>query len=108
MEVGPLRYGVGLLRTLIVWLAVLVHPFSSVTITVYKLVEEGDTVMSWPCCPLIGQLYWIPVADCAYKETCWPLQMSVNELMVTSGNGFTMTVSEVEAEQPWALVTVTK
>ena len=89
-------------------LAVLEHPFSSVTSTVYVLVLVGATVMSCPCCPDIGQEYCMPVAEKAKRETLSPLQMLLLALMVTSGSGFTMTVSDVVAEHPCALVTVTK
>ena len=95
--------------TVTVTCAVAEHPLPSVPVTVYVVVDDGfavtgepvdelrlvDGVHEYVCAPLA-----VSVADC-------PLQMAGGGVTVTTGRGFTVTVTCAVAEHPLPSVPVT-
>ena len=81
------------------------QPLASVTVTEYVVVAVGLTVMEAVDCPLL-QLYEEPPEAVRVVDSI--LQMTLSPVMAGFGNGLTVTVTDVAAEQPLASVTVTE
>ena len=78
----------------VIW-AVAVHPFISVPVTVYVVVEVGDAVTDEPVVllnPVEGlQLYVL--APLAVRVVDCPAQIATGGLTVTTGSGLTVKVT---------------
>ena len=98
-----LHVGAGFTVTVVVH--ELVHPFASVTVTVYVVVEVGLTVIEAVVAAL---LHTNDVPPDAVNVDEPPIQTEgLDELMLHVGPGFTVTVVEHELVHPFAFVTVT-
>ena len=106
VEGDALNVAVGFAFTVTVAVAVLVQPFPSVPVTVYTVVEDGDTVFGLPVPNPPLQLY--DVAPPAVRVEEAPLQMVEGDaLNVTVGFAFTVTVVVTVLVQPFPSVPVT-
>jgi hypothetical protein len=109
METGFPALAVSEVCTLTVTCAVSEHPFASVTVTVYVVVAEGLATGLEPVValkPVAGpQVYEVP--PLALKVTLFPVQIVTLFPALALGNGFTVTVTEADAVQPAASVTIT-
>ena len=105
MTLSPVMAGVGSGLTVTVTDVAAEHPLASVTVTEYVVVAAGLTEMEAVFCPLL-QEYEVPPE--AVSVVGSPLQMTLSPVITGDGSGFTVTVTEVAAEQPLASVTVTE
>ena len=94
--------GGGLTVTVIV--EVFWQPFTSVPVTVYVVVEAGDTLMEVPLA-LVLQVYEVPPD--AVSVVLSPTQSVVLPLTEIVGSAFTTTVNVPVFWQPFASVPVT-
>jgi len=94
--------GVGL--TVIVAEAVLVHPLASVPVTVYEVVDAGETVILVVVAPVFHEYVTAPPA---LSVALCPEQIDVEGETVTTGSGFTFTVAVAVLIQPFPSVPVT-
>ena len=69
------------------------------------MVAAGVTEMEVVFCPLLHE-YEVPPEAINVVDS--PLQITLSPVMAGVGNGLTVTVTEVAAEQPLASVTVTE
>jgi hypothetical protein len=85
-----------------------VHPFPSVPVTVYVMVEVGLAVTEEPVVALsaVAGLHVYVLAPLAVSAVDCPLQIVAGETAIT-GRGLTFTVTCVEAVQPLLSVPVT-
>ena len=102
--VVPAINAVGRAFTVTVELAVFVHPLPSVTVTVYAVVADGDTVID---AVVSFVLHEYDVPPLAVSIVLPPAQISVVPVMAAVGKAFTVTVAELMFVQPLAEVTVT-
>ena len=83
-----------------------VQEFASVTVTVYAVVELGETEMLDATEALLHEKEVPPLA---VSVALCPLQIAgAAGLIAATGFAFTTTILEAEAEQPLASVTVTE
>jgi len=85
--------------------AVAVQPLAFVTVTVYVVVEPGDTVILVVVAPVLHEYVPPPLA---VKVAFCPLQIGDGLLMLAVGFVFTVKVLESVSVQPLAFVTVTE
>ena len=105
MKLSPVMAGFGNGLTVTVTDVAAEQPLASVTVTEYVVVAVGLTVMEAVDCPLL-QLYEEPPEAVMVVDS--PLQITLSPVMAGFGNGLTVTVTDVAAEQPLASVTVTE
>jgi hypothetical protein len=104
VDVVVVTVGVGF--TVIVLVAVPVHPFAAVPVTVYVVVPAGETVTVPPLRLPGFQLYVAAPPPVSVSEL--PLQIVVVEdVAVTVGEGFTVIVLVAVPVHPFAAVPVT-
>ena len=102
-ETLMLQTGAGFTVTVVV--QELVHPFASVTVTVYVVVEVGLTVIEAVVAALL-HTNDVPPAAVSVEEP--PTQIEgLAGVMLQTGAGLIVTVVEHELVHPFALVTVT-
>lgn len=97
----------GAAATVIVLVAVDVHPLALVTVKVYPVLVVGLIVMELVVAPVL-QLYTVPPTDELVRVALCPLQI-VNDgetVMLAVGIGFTVTVFVTVAEHPFVTVTI--
>src|SRR5258706_457619 len=83
----------------------LVHPLALVTVTVYVVVIVGLTVIDAVVAPVLNRKDVPPDAVSVAEP---PIQITgLGQVILHTGNGFTVTTLEHELVQPLALVTVT-
>jgi hypothetical protein len=92
--------GIGLIVT--VTCAVAVHPDAS-PVTVYVVVEDGLAVTDEPVVTLnaVDGVQEYVLAPFAVNVTDCPAQTAAGVFTVTTGTGFTVTVTTVEPVQPF-------
>lgn len=91
--------------TVTVATAVLIQPFASVPVTVYVVVAAGAAVTDAPVAGVVPADHEYAEAPAAFKvAVVCPSQIAV-ELTVTTGNGFTTTLSVPVPTHPFASVT---
>jgi hypothetical protein len=83
----------------------LVHPFASVTVTVYVVVTVGVTVMVAVVAPVLQRKEIPPVAVNVAGSPGH--SGGTTQTIAHTGGGFTVTVAEQELLHPFASVTVT-
>src|SRR5947207_10400439 len=87
-----------------------VHPLTSVPVTVYVVVEVGLAVTGEPVVELsaVDGVHKYVVAPLAVSvAVCCPTQIAGGGATVTTGRGFTFTVTCVDAVHPFTSVPVT-
>jgi len=85
-----------------------VHPFASVPVTVYVIVADGFATTDAPVVALnaVAGLHKYELAPLAVRVVDCPSHIDAEET-VTTGSGFTVTVTCAVAEHPFASVPVT-
>ena len=78
------------------------HPFTSVPVTVYKIVEEGLAVTDGPVVLLrfVAGLHAYVLAPFAFSVTDCPVQTAAGVLTLTTGEGLMVTVTCAVAVHP--------
>ena len=101
---GAVIVAFGLGETLTVFDAVAEHPFASVTVTLYVVVADGETVVAAVVAPVL-QRYEVPPD--AVNVTELPAHIVAGPVIVAVAGAFTETVFDALAEQPLESVTCT-
>ena len=85
--------GIGLMVT--VTCAVAEHPFTSVPVTIYVVVDDGFAVTEEPVVALnaVDGLQEYVLAPLAISDTDCPAQTAAGVFTLITGNGFTVTVT---------------
>ena len=89
--------------------AVAVQPFASVPVTVYEVVEDGLAVTLEPVVELkfVDGVHAYVLAPFAVSVTELPLHTAAGVFTVTTGGGFTVTVTCAAEVQPLAYDPIT-
>ena len=102
--VVPLIKAAGLVFTVIVILAVPVHPTVLVAVTVYAVVDIGATLIIAVVSPVLHEYVLPPLA---VRGVLFPLHIVVKPLIKVVGLEFTVTVTLAVPVHPSVLVAVT-
>ena len=102
--VGPLAVIVGAAPTFTVWEALAEQPFRSLTVTLYVVVDAGDTVIDCVVAPVDHEN---DVPPFAVSVTLVPAHVDVGPVIVAVGAGLTVTTVGDDVALQLPLPTVT-